>query len=1033
MTKTFALLSTIVILTFAAYCSNIPKLMNYQGKLTNSAGVALNGTHNVAFRIYTAPTGGSAIWSETQTVSVTNGLFDVRLGISTPLNLAFDDTYYVELVVNSEVLAPRNMLAVVPYAFRTIYADSFASGAMQVGSMTTNPFFANTSADNQWFGLGLGDGRITFGNAASGNDTVSVLSANFGVNVALPNDAVDVSGYVDATLAYKLGDFPVLKRVPAASNVYVGNGEHVAHSGINSTVVGDSAGMALAGGSENTFIGARAGKNTSSGGGNTATGSEALFANSGGNYNTASGATALRSNTGGSFNVATGFQALRSNTTGNYNVAIGTNAMQNATTSFSNVAIGYQAMLNNINGSENTVAGTNAMNHNSTGFSNAVMGTNAMYNNISGASNAAFGYLALFSNTDGTENVGIGASTLYSNTGGDFNTAIGSNALYYNIGGMTNTGFGAYALFTNTEGFDNVANGSYSLYSVLDGDENVASGKEALYSLSTGNRNVAAGKQAGYTVVSGSGNVFIGYRAGYFELGSNKLYIDNSNTSTPLIYGDFSADSMIFNGNVQITGKLRDSSGDVGTAGQVLSTTVTGTDWVTPAGSGGGTGWNIVGNVETDPATHFCGTIDNASFVIKSRSVQGLRLNANAQNKRTAFVGAGLGVEARGFSTFTIYGAPALFDNGGNSSESFGYSNGLGIDGSSTAYLTTVAEGDLVQIASGPMRSVDYVSSNTSLLTDSPYMVTPDPNSGTLMIYPAAFRVVSRFNDESALLVDYYGNTRIGPIRGYMTEPYRAQLFVQMDDGHHTGNRAAVEGWVPQVATNDTSAGAFFTNEARNDYGSASAVKYGVYGKTSTGSLFGVRTIAKQYGGYFEASAYQAALGSVSVDTSCALYALGTNTLATVTNKFGVFAKTQDAATRNYGGYFEASGGTTNYGIYAKATGATPSAAIYAEGKVAMSVQTVTTSGTLATITPTASAILFSSATAKTLRSFDAGTDGQLIYIINTSGNLTIENDYGTTTTSIITGSGASVTITGDGGATLIYAASRWRIIGINN
>ena len=36
-----------------------------------------------------------------------------------------------------------------------------------------------------------------------------------------------------------------------------------------------------------------------------------------------------------------------------------------------------------------------------------------------------------------------------------------------------------------------------------------------------------------------SGNVFIGYQAGYYEHGSDKLYIDNSTTSTPLIHGDF--------------------------------------------------------------------------------------------------------------------------------------------------------------------------------------------------------------------------------------------------------------------------------------------------------------------------------------------------------------------------------------------------------------------------------------------------------------------------------------------------------------
>jgi len=46
--------------------------------------------------------------------------------------------------------------------------------------------------------------------------------------------------------------------------------------------------------------------------------------------------------------------------------------------------------------------------------------------------------------------------------------------------------------------------------------------------------------------------VFIGYQAGYSETGSDKLYVDNSNTTTPLIYGDFSADEIIVNGSLGV-------------------------------------------------------------------------------------------------------------------------------------------------------------------------------------------------------------------------------------------------------------------------------------------------------------------------------------------------------------------------------------------------------------------------------------------------------------------------------------------------
>jgi hypothetical protein len=50
--------------------------------------------------------------------------------------------------------------------------------------------------------------------------------------------------------------------------------------------------------------------------------------------------------------------------------------------------------------------------------------------------------------------------------------------------------------------------------------------------------------------ITGFGNVFLGSHAGAKETGSEKLYIDNSDTSTPLIYGDFSTNYLRFNGKV---------------------------------------------------------------------------------------------------------------------------------------------------------------------------------------------------------------------------------------------------------------------------------------------------------------------------------------------------------------------------------------------------------------------------------------------------------------------------------------------------
>jgi len=81
------------------------------------------------------------------------------------------------------------------------------------------------------------------------------------------------------------------------------------------------------------------------------------------------------------------------------------------------------------------------------------------------------------------------------------------------------------------------------------------------------------GYQAGTTSVTGWGNVFLGYQAGYYETGSDTLYIANSNTTTPLIYGHFGNGTVTINGDLTVTGSLTSATGF--TSGVASSTNTT--------------------------------------------------------------------------------------------------------------------------------------------------------------------------------------------------------------------------------------------------------------------------------------------------------------------------------------------------------------------------------------------------------------------------------------------------------------------------
>jgi hypothetical protein len=77
--------------------------------------------------------------------------------------------------------------------------------------------------------------------------------------------------------------------------------------------------------------------------------------------------------------------------------------------------------------------------------------------------------------------------------------------------------------------------------------------------------------------------------------------------------------------------------------------------------------------------------------------------------------------------------------------------------------------------------------------------------------------------------------------------------------------------------------------------------------------------------------------------------------------------------------------------------------------------------------------LYFSNAAAKTLNGIDTPQDGMIVYLTNTGGTMTInDSNVGSAAANRIkTGSGVALTITGDGGAILVYTGSFWRVVSL--
>lgn len=180
MKKLFIILGMVLLVVLISFfCGSsaftgIPHLINYQGMLTDAGGTPLNGYYILIFRIYDDAGGGTLLWIDSLYVQVNQGLFNVILGSGMEaLNLAFDKSYWLEVVVNNEVM-PRIRLTSAGYAYRTSIADS----AVVAGS-----------------GGGGGGGWVDDGAVVrleTSSDTVSI-------GTTTPAEKLDVNGGIKVT------------------------------------------------------------------------------------------------------------------------------------------------------------------------------------------------------------------------------------------------------------------------------------------------------------------------------------------------------------------------------------------------------------------------------------------------------------------------------------------------------------------------------------------------------------------------------------------------------------------------------------------------------------------------------------------------------------------------------------------------------------------------------------------------------------------------------------------------------------------
>ncbi|RKZ28130.1 hypothetical protein DRQ36_10875, partial [bacterium] len=198
---------------FAAF-GDVPLLMNYQGKLTDAAGVPEESPVSMTFSLWDASSGGNKVWEQTiASVDPTHGLFAVELDFSAGwepghnINDFDAGDLYLQIVVGATTLSPRERITSVAHAFN-ISDTAVTTDKIRDDAVTTAKLADGTSAGQilQYDGSawqlvdGSGVGNVQAGTADNQTLRWNNAAGQWQFSNALQNDDTDVKATGNLTV-----------------------------------------------------------------------------------------------------------------------------------------------------------------------------------------------------------------------------------------------------------------------------------------------------------------------------------------------------------------------------------------------------------------------------------------------------------------------------------------------------------------------------------------------------------------------------------------------------------------------------------------------------------------------------------------------------------------------------------------------------------------------------------------------------------------------------------------------------------------
>ena len=467
--------------------SQAPLLLNYQGRLVQDDEL-VNGHVGLSLRLYNQPVAGSALYEDSNTVAVVDGLYSTFIG-DHPASSAFraaltNSEVYLEVAVNGVAMSPRERIVSVGYALAT-YGLLVATN----GSVILLPTGENDVQASALFTL-IGGGRF---NKIGDNSHYAIIAGGENNKIELLANRSVIGG----------GSLNLLEP-GAASSVIAGGGGNVMGTnatigvisgGLNNKIASETTGSIIAGGFSNEIE------------------DHGTFNVVGGGMN-----NRIMSSVGAAL-VAGGSDNMIQNGAASSVIAGGFNNRIDSFAQHSFIAGGHQNIIGT-NGYYTTIGG---------GAGNRI-GESAQYALIAGGFDNHIGFMSESSVIGGGNDNSISNETMYAVVDGGLRNRINFNAHFSVIGGGENNSImqnaqhatlaggrfnviNTNALFSAIGGGSGNVIGFFSRYCQIGGGFGNEVEMRTDYSVISGGRVNIISSNAWYAVIPGGWNNEIGPRA----------------------------------------------------------------------------------------------------------------------------------------------------------------------------------------------------------------------------------------------------------------------------------------------------------------------------------------------------------------------------------------------------------------------------------------------------------------------------------------------------------------------------------------